>query len=298
MAGRLRIRGTIDDECFFALAFCSGGQPARARPRLSRRRRLSRRPSRPPIRRRRPPRRPRTRRPKPRCGSGAARFRRHRRHRFPRRPSQRDGNQEEDSNRSSKRLRLKTSASCPITALANSSPAFPAFRRSAPRAAPTSSPSAASVRISRSTTLNGREQTTTNDFRAVEFDQFPSEILNQVVVYKTPAANLTSQGLVGTIDLRTIRPLDAGKRIIAIGARGSYVDQKLQPDFYNKGYRVYGTYVDQLRQWRCRCRPVSFVHERAISDERLEQLGLFQPQQHGFQPDLQRNEDVGRIQRP
>ncbi len=96
------------------------------------------------------------------------------------------------------------------------------------------------------TTLNGREQTTTNDSRAVEFDQFPSEILNQVVVYKTPAANLTSQGLVGTIDLRTIRPLDAGKRIIAVGARGTYVDNKLQPDSHKYGYRLYGTYVDQF----------------------------------------------------
>ena len=96
------------------------------------------------------------------------------------------------------------------------------------------------------TTLNGREQTTTNDSRAVEFDQFPSEILNQVVVYKTPAANLTSQGLVGTIDLRTIRPLDAGKRLIAVGARGTYTDQKLQPDAHKFGYRVYGTYVDQF----------------------------------------------------
>jgi iron complex outermembrane receptor protein len=96
------------------------------------------------------------------------------------------------------------------------------------------------------TTLNGREQTTTNDSRAVEFDQFPSEILNQVVVYKTPAANLTSQGLVGTIDLRTIRPLDAGKRVAAIGGRVSYIDQKLQPDSNEFGYRVYGTYVDQF----------------------------------------------------
>ena len=96
------------------------------------------------------------------------------------------------------------------------------------------------------TTLNGREQTTTNDSRAVEFDQFPSEILNQVVVYKTPAANLTAQGLVGTIDLRTIRPLDYGKRILAIGARGVYTDQKLQPDAHKYGYRVYGTFVDQF----------------------------------------------------
>ncbi len=96
------------------------------------------------------------------------------------------------------------------------------------------------------TTLNGREQTTTNDSRAVEFDQFPSEILNQVVVYKTPSADMVSQGMVGTIDLRTIRPLDAGKRILAVGARGSYIDQKLQPDSKEFGYRAYATYVDQF----------------------------------------------------
>jgi iron complex outermembrane receptor protein len=96
------------------------------------------------------------------------------------------------------------------------------------------------------TTLNGREQTTTNDSRAVEFDQFPSEIINQVVIYKSPAADLVPQGIVGTIDLRTVRPLDAGKRVIAVGARGTYVDQKLIPGSQDKGWRVFGTYVDQL----------------------------------------------------
>ncbi len=96
------------------------------------------------------------------------------------------------------------------------------------------------------TTLNGREQTTTNDSRAVEFDQFPSEILSGVDVYKTSQASRTAGGLVGSIDLRTIRPLEVGKRIIAFGARGTYVDQKVIPTSTNKGYRVYGTYVDQF----------------------------------------------------
>ncbi len=94
------------------------------------------------------------------------------------------------------------------------------------------------------TTLNGREQTTTNDSRAVEFDQFPSEILAGVDVYKTSQANHTAGGLVGSIDLRTIRPLDVGKRVIAVGARGTFVDQKVIPSVTDKGYRVYGTYVD------------------------------------------------------
>jgi iron complex outermembrane receptor protein len=96
------------------------------------------------------------------------------------------------------------------------------------------------------TTLNGREQTTTNDSRAVEFDQFPSEIISQVLIYKSPAADLVPQGLVGTIDLRTIRPLDAGKRVLAIGGRGTYVDQKLMPGSDDKGWRAFGTFVDQF----------------------------------------------------
>ena len=70
------------------------------------------------------------------------------------------------------------------------------------------------------TTLNGRQQTTTNDSRAVEFDQYPSEVLAGVDIYKTAEADHTAGGLVGTIDMRTIRPLDYGKRVIAVGVRG------------------------------------------------------------------------------
>ena len=97
------------------------------------------------------------------------------------------------------------------------------------------------------TLLNGREQTSTGDNRAVEFDQYPSEVVNQVVVYKTPSASLVGQGLVGTIDVRTIRPLDAGERIFAIGAKGSYADLgALNAGSKEFGYRVNATYVDQF----------------------------------------------------
>ena len=60
--------------------------------------------------------------------------------------------------------------------------------------------------------LNGREQVSTGDNRSIEFDQYPSELLSSVVVYKTPDAQLVGQGLAGTIDLRTTRPLDYGRR--------------------------------------------------------------------------------------
>ena len=96
------------------------------------------------------------------------------------------------------------------------------------------------------TTLNGRQQTTTNDSRAVEFDQFPSEVLAGVDIYKTAEADHTAGGLVGSIDLRTIRPLDYGKRVLAVGIRGTYVDQKLLPNSKDKGGRVFATFVDQF----------------------------------------------------
>lgn len=98
-----------------------------------------------------------------------------------------------------------------------------------------------------STTLNGRPQTSTGEQRNVEFDQYPAEVVNRVDVYKTPQANLIHQGLVGTVDIRTIRPLDYGKRLVALGARGVYADLgKVNADSKDKGYRLTGTYVDQF----------------------------------------------------
>ncbi|WP_315759878.1 TonB-dependent receptor [Sphingomonas sp. Y38-1Y] len=97
------------------------------------------------------------------------------------------------------------------------------------------------------TLLNGREQTSTGDNRAVEYDQYPSEVVNQVLVYKTAQATLIGQGLSGTVDLKTIRPLEYGKRTLAVGGRGVYTDLgKLNAGSKEYGYRVFGTYVDQF----------------------------------------------------
>jgi iron complex outermembrane receptor protein len=97
------------------------------------------------------------------------------------------------------------------------------------------------------TLLNGREQTSTGDNRAVEYDQYPSEVVNQVLVYKTPMASIVGQGLSGTVDLRTIRPIEYGKRVISVGARGINANiGKLNADSKEYGYRVNGTYVDQF----------------------------------------------------
>src|SRR3546814_14849199 len=70
------------------------------------------------------------------------------------------------------------------------------------------------------TLLNGRQQASSGDNRAVEFDQYPSELLSSVVVYKTPDAGIAGMGLSGTADLRTVRPLAYGKQAIALDLRG------------------------------------------------------------------------------
>jgi iron complex outermembrane receptor protein len=95
--------------------------------------------------------------------------------------------------------------------------------------------------------LNGREQVSTGDNRGVEFDQYPSEILSGVLVYKTPDAALIGQGLAGTADLQTIRPLKYGKKVLSANARYEFnSEKKLNPDGEDKGHRFSATYVDQF----------------------------------------------------
>ena len=95
--------------------------------------------------------------------------------------------------------------------------------------------------------LNGREQVSSGDNRGVEFDQYPAELLSSVVVYKTPDATLIGQGLAGTVDLRTIRPLDYRERILAVNGRYEANGKSaLNPDQANDGYRASATYVNQF----------------------------------------------------
>ena len=98
-----------------------------------------------------------------------------------------------------------------------------------------------------STTMNGRPQTSTGEQRNVEFDQFPSETVSRVDIYKTPMASLVYQGLVGTVDIKTIRPLEIKDRILSVGARGTYVDSgKVNAESKDKGFRVTGTFADKF----------------------------------------------------
>lgn len=96
-------------------------------------------------------------------------------------------------------------------------------------------------------TLNGREQVSTNLNRAVEFDQYPADLLEGAVVSKTANANLPAQGIAGNIDLQTIRPLSKGKRMVTVNGYYSWNQLgQLTPGVSDTGYRGGLAYVDQF----------------------------------------------------
>jgi iron complex outermembrane receptor protein len=94
--------------------------------------------------------------------------------------------------------------------------------------------------------LNGREQVSVGDNRGVEFDQYPAELLNQVVVYKTPDAKLIGQGLAATVDMRTVRPLDYGERAINLDAQYEWMEYDPVSNRDDSGYRFSAMYIDQF----------------------------------------------------
>ncbi|MBT9445788.1 MAG: TonB-dependent receptor [Hyphomonadaceae bacterium] len=99
--------------------------------------------------------------------------------------------------------------------------------------------------------LNGREQVSAGDNRGVEFDQYPSELLSSVVVYKTPTASLVGQGLAGTADMRTVRPLSYDERVFAVNARYEWNEVgALNAGSDDDGYRVTASYIDRSADGR------------------------------------------------
>ena len=97
--------------------------------------------------------------------------------------------------------------------------------------------------------VNGREQVSTSNNRDVQYDQYPSSWFNSVVVYMSPSAGLIGQGLSGTVDMRTIRPLEQSHEVAAVNAR--YVWNSLDTlapgeGVSDHGYSVNGVYVNQF----------------------------------------------------
>jgi len=97
--------------------------------------------------------------------------------------------------------------------------------------------------------INGGQQVSTSNNRDVQFDQYPSSWFDNVVVHLTPQANLIGQGLTGTVDMHTIRPLEKSGPEAAVNAHYIWDGMSQQADgrgVSDKGYNVNGVWVNQF----------------------------------------------------
>ncbi|WP_127564401.1 TonB-dependent receptor [Stenotrophomonas indicatrix] len=124
------------------------------------------------------------------------------------------------------------------------------------------------------TLLNGREVVSTGDNRGVEFDQYPSELVNGVTVYKTPDAALVGQGLSGTIDMQTARPLSFPDRVIAVGGRYQKSSLGRAADTDPYGNRFSASYIDQFLDKTLGI-AIGYAHSDMPIQEN--QVGLYEP---------------------
>ena len=97
--------------------------------------------------------------------------------------------------------------------------------------------------------VNGGQQVSTNNNRDVAFDQYPSSWFDNVVVHMSPEADLIGQGLAGTVDMHTIRPLDKSGPEAAVNAK--YIWNSMSqlangPGVSNSGHNLNGVWVDQF----------------------------------------------------
>jgi len=126
------------------------------------------------------------------------------------------------------------------------------------------------------TLLNGREMVSTGDNRSVEFDQYPSELVSGVTVYKTPDAGLVGQGLSGTVDMQTVRPLSFDAPVGAVGVRGQRNSLGAAADASAYGERINASYITQNE---ARTFGFSIGYSHSTTPVQENQVGLYEPWQ-------------------
>lgn len=96
------------------------------------------------------------------------------------------------------------------------------------------------------TSLNGRELIGIGDNRGIEYDLYPAEIMTGATIYKTSDATLITQGLGGTVDLQTVRPLSASETLTVTGVYEVNQAPADNPDFDDKGKRYSLSFVEKF----------------------------------------------------
>ena len=97
-------------------------------------------------------------------------------------------------------------------------------------------------------TMKGREQVSPHLRRTIEFNQYPSELINRVTVNKTPKASLIEGGVAGTVDLDVVNPLDM-RRSRKFATNFRYTQNDRAGDVHGAdsgGYRLTLSYQQKL----------------------------------------------------
>jgi iron complex outermembrane receptor protein len=118
--------------------------------------------------------------------------------------------------------------------------------------------------------LNGREQTSTGDSRAVDLSAYPAELIAGATVYKTTDSTVMGAGLAGTIDQQLIDPLAFGKRTIAV--KYQKTKNGLGLEAQGQGHRESVTYIDQFLN---RTLGVAIGYVRQTSDSSQYEFGTW-----------------------
>ena len=83
------------------------------------------------------------------------------------------------------------------------------------------------------TSINGREAISIGDNRGVEYDLYPSGMTG-ATIHKSASGTLLTQGIGGTVDLQTVRPLNAEETLTVTGIYEASQAPADNPDFDDK----------------------------------------------------------------
>lgn len=98
-----------------------------------------------------------------------------------------------------------------------------------------------------SSAFNGREVSSGSDGRDVNYGQFPSELINGAIIYKSQQASFIEGGVSGIIELQTLRPVDYGKQRLQVqGLVGLSPYQDRVVGSGGLSTRLTASYIDQF----------------------------------------------------
>ena len=111
--------------------------------------------------------------------------------------------------------------------------------------------------------LNGREQTSIGDSRAVDLSVYPAELIAGATIYKSGDAGLMTAGLAGTIDNRLVDPLAYKNMVIAGNAERTRNSVGNPVEGHGNRYSL--SYVDQFADRKLGL-AIGFVHSKTDSN--------------------------------